>query len=119
MVNSSKDFKKLLKISIPLLLFIIIGGYTYYKTKDLLRGVDLEVNGVADGQTFNDALITVSGRAKNATEISINGRKIFIDKAANFSEQIALLPGYNILDIKAEDKFGKKIERDYQLTLNK
>jgi hypothetical protein len=117
MENISKDLKKILKISLPLLLIIIIGSYTYYKTKDLLKGVALEIHGVSDGESFDNPLVTLTGNAKNATELTMNGRKIFIDKSANFEEKILLIPGYNILAIKAEDKFGKKVEKDYQLTL--
>jgi len=110
------NLKKILKIALPVFLFTVILSYTYYKTKDLLKGVVLEINGFKDGQTFAEPLLALSGLARNATRMTINGREIFIDKNANFEEKLLLLPGYNILEIKAEDKFGKKVEKHYQLT---
>ena len=107
----------MLTIALPVFLFIFILSYSYYKTKNLLRGVILEVNDVKDGQVFNQPLINLSGRAKNATRLYINGREISIDKNASFTEKMLLLTGYNVLTIKAEDKFGKKIEKDYKLNL--
>ena len=113
----NKDFKKLLKIALPVFLFVIILSYTYYRTKNLVGGVILEIAGVTDGQTFDESPLTLTGSARNASKLTIDGREIFIDKDANFAEQLLLLPGYNILEIKAEDKFGKKVEKHYQLVL--
>ena|SRR3972149_12093947 len=115
--NMNKDFKKLLKIALPVFLFVIILSYTYYRTKNLVGGVILEIAGVTDGQTFDESPLTLTGSARNASKLTIDGREIFIDKDANFAEQLLLLPGYNILEIKAEDKFGKKVEKHYQLVL--
>ena len=112
-----KSLKRILSISLPALLFIIILGYTYYKTKDLIMGVALKIEGISDGQSFVDPLIKISGSAKNAVLLSIDDREIFIDKEAKFEEKVLLLPGYNILTVKAEDKFGKKIQKNYQLIL--
>jgi hypothetical protein len=117
MENSNKNFKRIVSIAAPALLFLIIASYTYYKTRDLLRGVVLSVNGITDGETFTEPEVSLTGSAKNALMLSINGREIFIDRNANFSENLLLLPGYNIVAIKAEDKFGKKAEKDYQVTL--
>ena len=91
------NLKKILKIALPVFLFTVILSYTYYKTKDLLKGVVLEINGFKDGQTFAEPLLALSGLARNATRMTINGREIFIDKNANFEEKLLLLPGYNIL----------------------
>ena len=37
----------------------------------------------------------------------------------NFNETIALLLGYNIINIKAVDKFGHKDEKNYKLIYEK
>jgi len=110
-----RNFKKILSIALPLFLFAVILSYTYYKTRDLLRGVVLNINGVANGEVFRDPTVKISGSAKNALKLSVNGREIFIDKNANFAEQLLLLPGFNILTVKAEDKFGYINEKNYKL----
>ncbi len=57
----------------------------------------------------------VTGNAKNATSLTLNGREISIDREGNFGETIALLSGYNIINIKARDKFGYIDEKNYKL----
>ena len=63
----------------------------------------------------NTTLAKVSGVAKNATYISLNGREIFIDKDGSFSEPIALIPGFSVVTIDATDKFGNNQEKKFQL----
>ena len=67
------------------------------------------------GLTFNTNILKMTGNAKNAIDLSLNGRAISIDQAGNFNETIALLLGYNIVDIRATDKFGHIDEKNYQL----
>ena len=49
--------------------------------------------------------------AKNIKDISLNDRKIFIDEQGNFKEQLLLSYGYNVFKIKANDKFGRSVEK--------
>jgi uncharacterized protein YfaP (DUF2135 family) len=60
-------------------------------------------------------IIKITGNAKNAIKLTINGREIYIDQQGNFSEDFAPLKGYNILSIQARDKFGKVDEKNYKL----
>ena len=115
----NRDYKKILKIILPGLLFIIIASYTYFKTRDLIYGVDLRVSGIKDGEVRTEALVEISGLAKNAIDLTINDREVFIDKSAHFDEKLLLLPGYNLISVKAEDKFGKKAQKNYQLILKR
>jgi len=109
--------KKHIKTSFIIGLFLIIGFFSYFKTKDLFIGVNLKVNGINDGNVTN-SLVEISGKAKNATYLGINDRSIFIEPNGNYSESLLLLPGYNIITIKAQDKFNNQSEKVYKLTLN-
>lgn len=112
------DFKSKLKIGILILLFVFLAGYTVFRTKDLVAGVHLEVSGITNYESYNDPLLMVSGNARRATELIINGRKIYITKEGDFSEKLLLLPGLNIISIKATDKFGKSKEKTFRVNLN-
>ena len=57
----------------------------------------------------------IIGNAKNATNLTLNGREISVDQEGNFNETIALLPGYNIINITAKDKFGYVDKKNYKL----
>lgn len=95
-----------------MLLFLVIGIFAYMKMSFLLKGVQIEAKIEHDG---NSTLATIRGKAKNATFISLNGREIYIDKDGSFSEPIALIPGFSVITIDTQDKFGKSKEKKFQL----
>ena len=107
--------KKILKISLLTLLFIFIVAYTFWTSRDLIFGVKIKNVNLVDGAKMTESVVEVSGNAKNAVHILLNGREIFTDQKRNFQETIALLPGYNIVNIKATDKFGNVDEKNYKL----
>ena len=109
--------KSKLKIAGISLLFLVIVGYTYYRTKDLFTGVRLHVSGIVDYESRTDPHIALSGNALHATKLLINGRTIFITKGGDFTEDLLLLPGYNIIDVWAVDKFGKSKEQVFHVNL--
>lgn len=93
--------------------FIIL--YTIYGAKHLIFGIKIEDMSIVDGATVEDSAIQVTGVAKDAIKITLNGREITIDQQGKFNDIVALLPGYNILNIRAADKFGYMDEKNYQL----
>lgn len=83
--------------------------------RDLWRGVVLTVYDIKNGESFTNPSITFSGMAKNSKALYLNGREIFVDKDWNFKESLILNPGYNIIEVKAFDKFDGSITKNYQL----
>ena len=115
------DVKKILTIASFSVLFLFIVIYAIFRSSDLIFGVkikNVEINGSAlvSGATVPDNVLKVTGVAKNAVDLTLDGREISVDQAGNFSETIALLSGYNILTLRAVDKFGNTDEKDYKLT---
>ena len=96
-------------------MFLFIAGYSYYRTRDLWRGVVLTVVGIKDGESFTDPSVAIAGVAKNSKALYLNGREIYIDKDGNFKESLILNPGYNIIEIRAFDKFKGYLSKNYQL----
>jgi Glucodextranase, domain B len=111
-----RDFKKILRISGISLLFLIIVLYAFFRSYDLIFGVKIKNVNLVDGTKYPENVIKISGNAKNAVNLTLNGREISVDQQGNFGEDIALLPGYNIVSIVAKDKFGHIDEKDYKLT---
>ena len=109
------DAKKILKIvSLSfLLLFIVL--YTFFRSKDLIFGVRIKDVNIVDGSKASDNIIKITGNARNAIELTLDGRAISIDQKGNFEETIALLSGYNVISLKAKDEFGKSDEKNYKL----
>lgn len=101
------------------MLLTVILGYGYLKTRDLFRGVKLTVETLEDGQTVNNPLLLLKGSAKKAVYLSINDREIFLTLDADFQDSLLLLPGYNIIEIKTRDRFGKEKSREFHVLLEK
>ena len=112
-----KNFKKILMFSSIGLLFGIIVVYSFFKMKDVIVGVELNVSGIVDGQTLDTPKIDIHGNAKNIKTVTINDRLITIAQDGSFNDTVLALPGYNIVSIKGDDKFGKHIAKNYHVFL--
>jgi hypothetical protein len=95
--------------------FLLILVYAFSRSKDLILGVRIKDVNITDGAKVSASVEEINGNAENAINITLNGREITIDEKGNFHETIALLPGYNIINIKAKDKFGYVDEKNYKL----
>lgn len=107
--------KKIIKIAGFSIFFILIIIYAILGSKDLIFGVKIKNVNLVDGATVTNNIIDLTGNAKNAVKLTLNGREISVDKQGNFNETIVLLLGYNIINIKAEDKFSYVDEKNYKL----
>jgi hypothetical protein len=111
--------KKILKILGFSIFFILIIVYAIWGSKDLIWGVKIKNVNLVDGAKVTENIIRLTGNAKNAINLTLNGREISVDQSGNFNETIALLAGYNIINIKAKDKFGYVDEKNYKLIYKK
>jgi hypothetical protein len=111
----TKDFKKVVKIFLFCFFFLFIVSYGFSRSRDLLFGLKITNVSIVDGATLHDSSLPITGNARNAVKLTLNGREISISQAGDFSETVAPLPGYNIITLHAEDKFGFVDEKNYQL----
>lgn len=107
----------ILRISLVSLFILIIIGYSIFQAQKLLTGPVIEIYTPENGATYNQTLIEIYGRAKNAAYINLNDRPIFTDKDGYFREKLLLSPGYNIIKLDARDKFKKYVEKRLELIL--
>ncbi|MFA5777928.1 MAG: hypothetical protein WC870_00330 [Candidatus Paceibacterota bacterium] len=111
----NNNAKKIVKITGLSLFFILIIIYAFFVSKDLIFGVKIKNVNLIDGSTVTENVVKITGNAKNAINLTLNGREISVDQQGNFNETIALLLGYNIINIKAKDEFGYVDEKNYKL----
>jgi len=104
-----------LKISIFGILAILILGYGFFQARNLISGPEIVVTSPQNGESLSDPLVTITGTATNITLISLDDRQIFVDKQGNFSEKLLVPPGYTIIKLAAQDKFGRTIQRLVEL----
>lgn len=92
--------------------------YGYFQSREFLLGPRLYVLEPKNGSVVGEPAVTISGTARNVSRISLNDNQIFTDRNGVFREKLLLLPGYNILTLKAEDRFGKKTKKILELDYN-
>lgn len=112
------DQKKLfLKIGFIAIILLIVSSYGYLKMRNLVLGPTITISEPKNGETFTSSTVSIHGAAKNISSLSLNDLPIFVNDKGDFSEMIALSPGYNIISLKGTDKFGKKTEKVLELVL--
>lgn len=109
------NFKKILQLASLCVFFLLIIFYAFFVSRDLIFGVKIRNVNIVDGSTVTNNIIKLTGNAKNAIKLTLDGREISVDQQGNFNETIALLSGYNIINLKAQDKFGNTDEKNYKL----
>lgn len=96
---------------VTILLGTLVAGFVglvLYNIKDMLFGAPFTVVTAADGSTVDSSYLPITGIAKHAKQITINGRPISIDRQGNFSDGVILSQGYNIVEVAERDQFGKE-----------
>ena len=114
-MKNSRTIKTVLR-GIPIVLTVlIILGYSYFRSQDYLNGPQVIILTPQNGETTDNPLLIIQGQTKNIANISLNDRKIFIDKEGVFTEKILLHSGYNIITVEAADKFNKNIKKRIEI----
>ncbi len=108
-----------LRIGLFFLLGIIGASYILFQSQNLILGPEIVISEPSDGATLSYNLVTIKGSTKNVTTVTIDDRPIFIDKQGLFSEKLIAPPGYSIIKVTGQDRFGKKIEKRIHLYLPK
>lgn len=101
--------KKYLIIAI----IISVVGLIGYNVRDAVFGTPLEVVAAKNGSKLTDNFVPLTGVARQAKELLINGRSIDLDRNGNFNDAIILSTGYNIVEIALKDRFGKTETKTY------
>jgi len=99
--------RKWLKIFVIILAIAIIFGYGGFQFRNLVLGPRIWIASPIDGEATTTQVIAVTGTIKNAAFITFDGAQIFTDENGNWSEDIVLMSGYNVLTVTAKDRFGK------------
>lgn len=112
--------KKALQIAGLSTFFILIAVYAFWGSHYLISGVKIKNVNIDDlpaqtGMKIANSVTKITGNAMKAVSLSLNGREISIDDKGDFNETIALLSGYNVINITAKDKFGYNDEENYKI----
>lgn len=111
----SVDKRHFYYIKIPF--FLLIAVFVVSRFYPLLSKVPIRISSIENGSSINEGIVNVSGRAKKATNLYINGKNVSVTKAGEFEEPIALPAGYNIVTVEAKDKFGKLSSKTIEIKI--
>ncbi len=115
MIRPYEDGKLILKTLVIAFFVLLIVGYGIFQSQKIIKGPQLSIASPIQGQTVAKSDVDIAGVAKNISFISLNDRPIHVDESGHFSEKLMLYPGYNIIKLKAQDKFGSTIEKNLEL----
>jgi len=102
---------------IVLILIFLFAIYGLFKAENFLLGPKIVIEFPKNGQIFTTSDIEISGKASNISLFYLNGRQIFTDEEGKFKESLLLARGYNIIELKAKDKFNREIKEIRELVL--
>jgi hypothetical protein len=102
------DLKSTMRGLIVAGVLLILGGYSLFEARGIIIGPTIEITEPKNGESLNESLTTIEGRAKHVSFISMNDHPITVDESGDFSEKLLLSPGYNIIKLKVVDRFGRE-----------
>ncbi len=97
----------------PLVKLGIVGLFTFtliyagFQARHLITGPEITLEQPSNGSEVANEAVQVSGFAENIAKLYLNGRQIFTNTTGHFDEEVLLAYGYNVLELVAEDKFGR------------
>lgn len=112
-------FRPQLSIKIGLIVVLLI-SFVFYgllKSRQFLSGPEIVIFEPQNGQTVSNSYSTIKGQAKNISALFINDRQVIVDEKGNFSENLMLAFGYNIIEVKAKDKFDRETKKLLEIVL--
>ncbi len=104
------DQKPRAKTFIITTLVILLISYGIFNSRELLFGPSLEILSPTNATETTNKVVIVKGRVKNMSYLSLNERPIYADTEGLFEEKLLLSPGFNIIAVKAKDRFKNESE---------
>lgn len=106
----STESKKLNRSLIFGFIFLV-SVFIYSRAHDAISGARLVIKNLDKYTETTEPFITINGYMKRSAKISINGVSIPTDQEGNFNYPLALGTGYNSVEVKGLDSFGRtKVE---------
>ncbi|MEI7891081.1 MAG: helix-turn-helix domain-containing protein [bacterium] len=99
---------KAIIISVILLVVVLSFAYLYIEVNNFVSKPRLSILTPFDGAMINGSSTHVSGIAEKDALVFINDQPVLVSEKGEFSEDIGLKLGVNIISVKARSKFDKE-----------
>ncbi|OGE82410.1 MAG: hypothetical protein A3B10_02960 [Candidatus Doudnabacteria bacterium RIFCSPLOWO2_01_FULL_44_21] len=98
---------KTLIIGSSLLIGLVALLYVGNQVRSVLAPPFLEIVEPGSDLTIDGNSLVVSGKTEIGADVFINNQQVLADSSGQFSENLLLSPGLNIVEISSQNKFGK------------
>lgn len=99
--------RSLVKWIAGLIIILVVLGYGFSRTRDLIFGTNIDIDSPKDGETVRTPLAKIVGKVGSVTKLEMNGRLILPNEDGRFEANYALVGGLNKVTITATDRFGR------------
>lgn len=103
----NRSLRTTLNISLGVLFVLALALYALYQSNTFLSGPELVVSSPTHGELITSKTLAIRGTGSQIARLFLNDRQIFLNEEGRFSEELIALPGYTIISLRAEDKFGR------------
>lgn len=104
------------KIIVTISVVVLLVGYGIFNFRTFISGPNVTISEPQNGSTIEGSpLVKIAGKASHISVITLNDREINVEENGNFNESLLLQEGYNVVEIKAKDKFDREIDKKIEL----
>src|SRR3989338_6117632 len=90
-------------------LFILFAVYFGFRFRGFVVGPRVSIEEPEEGALIVAPSVMVRGHSADAVRLELNGRPVYVDDAGAFAEPLLLASGLNIIELKAEGRFGRTL----------
>lgn len=107
---------KTIIIGASLIVALVAFGYIVTQIRSVLAPPFLEVTEPAADLVVTGNSVVISGRAEIGAEVFINNQPVLMDATGQFTENLLLSPGLNVIEVTEKNKFNKESRITRQIT---
>jgi cytoskeletal protein RodZ len=109
---------KMIIVSVVLFLVVSSFGYLYIEVNNFVSAPRLVIIKPANGFSTSEVSTHVTGVAEKDALVFINDQKVLVNENGEFSEDVGLKSGVNMITVKARSKFNKEAVASVSVNAN-
>lgn len=115
--NTKKNSLSVRKVTYLVVTLSII-AYALFNSRFFIAGPSIVIEEPQNGGMYEEGLITISGKAKRLSSLTINDHPVFMDRQGFFTEKLLLSPGVVIIEVEGRDRFDRMSSQTLQLVIS-
>lgn len=88
------------------ILLVSLFAYLWYQFDFLVGPPNLAIN-LKEDLITNEEMFTLRGKTDSRVDLTVNGESIYVSSIGDFSKDILLAGGINVIEVKVINSFGK------------